>query len=496
MGRSLFIPRGIWALKDTYTFISRFCANATSRAPSGCLHSFRHGSIRDHSCYHSAARHCSKKLGPPSIFKTRGEPLLHSYPGRRGGKRMFHDYFTMHLRRAAVKSERSSKSSEPHDTVVRIPLRSAKQHFGVSRSRGNRPYNEDWYQAGVIDIPPFTLAPDSAPTDPSVFYFGLFDGHGGEDCSAFVKDYLHTYIEQSAKAFSENEEQKISMQTQLVSSWKDTVGGYFRRFKPDFEGRGEAGEMEAVLTYAFLKADMDFITRTKPWFLTGEHALQAGGAPKKPIPFKGGSTASIALISTPTATPFWDPKTTATLITAHIGDTRILLSSTSTGLALPLTTNHHPSSPTESRRLRRYATAFVSDSFGEERFGVLANTRSFGDVSQKRLGVSAEPEVYQRELKPSEYAFMVLMSDGVTGILTDQEIVDIVKECRTPDEAAKELVAFADEVTTEGDNATAVVVRLGGWDQRAEGGEGFMGTKDLRAWRRDEALVGSRGRRM
>lgn len=207
-------------------------------------------------------------------------------------------------------------------------------------------------------------------------------------------------------------------------------------------------------------------------------------------------TFELFLIRSSTATPFWDPETSATLITAHIGDTRILLSSTSTGLALPLTTNHHPSSPTESRRLRRYATAFVSDSFGEERFGVLANTRSFGDVSQKRLGVSAEPEVYQRELEPSEYAFIVLMSDGISGILTDQEIVDIVKECKTPDEGARELVEFAEEVTTEGDNATAVVVRLGGWDQRAEGGEGFMGTKDLRAWRRDEALAGSRGRRM
>ncbi|PWW80195.1 protein serine/threonine phosphatase 2C [Tuber magnatum] len=495
MERLLFTPRGIWALKDTYTFISRFCTVSTPRAPPGCPHSFLHRPMCGDLFYHSVAHHSSRKLKPPSTFKAKGEPLFRGYPGRGGGERMFHDYFTTHLPKAVVECEHSSRSSEPHDTVVRIPLRSAKQHFGVSRSRGNRPYNEDWYQAGVIDIPPFTLSPDSAPTDPSVFYFGVFDGHGGEDCSAFVKDYLHTYIEQSARTFSGSEERKVSTQARLVSAWKDIVGGYFRRFRPDFGGGGEAGEMEALLTYAFLKADMDFITRTKPWFITGESPLQEG-ALRKPAHSRGGSTASIALISTPTATPFWDPKTSATLITAHVGDTRILLSSTSTGLALPLTTNHHPSSPTESRRLRRYATAFVSDSFGEERFGVLANTRSFGDISQKRLGVSAEPEVYRRELEPSEYAFVVLMSDGVSGILTDQEIVDIVKECGTPDEGARELVEFSEEVTTEGDNATAVVVRLGGWDRRAEGGEGFMGTKDLRAWRRDEALAGFRGRRM
>lgn len=102
----------------------------------------------------------------------------------------------------------------------------------------------------------------------------------------------------------------------------------------------------------------------------------------------------------------------------------------------------------------------------------------------------------RRELEPGEYAFMVLVSDGVSATLTDQEICDIVKECKTPDEAGRELVEFAEEVTTEGDNATAVVVRLGGWEKRGLGGEGYMGTKELRAWRRDEALVGSRGRRM
>lgn len=127
---------------------------------------------------------------------------------------------------------------------------------------------------------------------------------------------------------------------------------------------------------------------------------------------------------------------------------------------------------------------------------MLANTRSFGDVSQKRLGVSAEPDITRRELQPAEFAFMVLVSDGVSATLTDQEICDIVKECKTPDEASRELVEFAEEVTTEGDNATAVVVRLGGWEKRALGGEGYMGTKDLRAWRREEALASNRGRRM
>ncbi|KAL7269890.1 Protein phosphatase 2C 6 [Rhizina undulata] len=467
------------------------------------------------------------------------------------GKRWFRDYFTAHLSGTSLHpdsaipsniSEKDSKDRSQSDeaaagrtkTVVRIPLRSAKHHFGAALMRGNRPHNEDCYQAGVIDLPSFAppvsadmkfQKPDSIQdatgSGSSVFYFGVFDGHGGEECSKFLQDHFHRYIEETAKSFgvtaslpstqaaesaplkSETDlrEARITLQENLVNSWKETVGGYFRRFKPDFGSRtgcGTTGDgsVEAVLTYAFLKADLDFITKTKPWFIndaTGDE-MQKIGLLKTGI--KGGSTASIALISTPSSMPFWNSSTSVTLMTAHIGDTRILLCNTKTGLAVPLTTNHHPSSPLETRRLRRYATAFVSDSFGEERFGILANTRSFGDVNQKRLGVSAEPEIVKREIGGDEFSFMVLVSDGVSATLTDQEIVDIVKECKTPDEASKELVEFAEEVTTEGDNATALVVRMGGWEQRAAGGEGWMGTKNLRAWRRDEAVNSVRGRRM
>ena len=124
--------------------------------------------------------------------------------------------------------------------MVRIPLRSAKHHFGVSVSRGTRPYNEDTYQAGVIEIPAFakpaplnlTRAPASSPLqayreeqqkereqqgkgegdgegtsaesasgDPQVFYFGVFDGHGGTECSGFLREKLHEYIEDAAKQY-------------------------------------------------------------------------------------------------------------------------------------------------------------------------------------------------------------------------------------------------------------------------------------------------------
>jgi protein phosphatase PTC6 len=477
-------------------------------------------------------------------------------------------------------------------TVVRIPIKSAKHHFGVSLSRGMRPYNEDAFQAGTIEVPAFAkrrpisltrrtggalsdeLRPaDSASGDPQVFYFGVFDGHGGNECSAFLSQEMHRYMEEATKLFelesslsskkstngiggeegptgnpskvsgeealdsietyTPSEQQPTSkpidsappvkqsdsiqkaeeLERKLVKNWRELVGGYFRRFKPDHfstsaGGKGYSTEqadkgisIETVLEYAFLKADFDFVSaqvgKRDEDSVLSDRAINDGdildqpSRPSKhiggPERFKGGSTCSIALVSTPTPSPFWHPASPSTLITAHVGDTRIILCRTDTGQAVPLTSNHHPSLPEEATRLRRYAAAFVTDSFGEERISGLANTRAFGDMSSKRIGVSAEPEIRRVELSPAEYSFLVLLSDGVSGHLTDQEIVDIVKEAKTPEEAARTVTSFATETASDADNATTLVVRLGGWERRREGGLGSMGTKEMRDFKRDEA---------
>ncbi|KAL8729376.1 MAG: hypothetical protein Q9166_004769 [cf. Caloplaca sp. 2 TL-2023] len=582
-------------------------------------------------------------------------------------RQTFHDYFVTHLPSSSLHPDSRTSggpyhqlprsASKPHNprssggpspapllghnrdtTVVRIPLRSAKHHFGAALSRGQRPYNEDTYQAGVIELPAFakrapinlTRAPASSPLqayregqrkqqeqkneaggggegtsaegasgDPQVFYFGVFDGHGGTECSGFLKEKLHAYIEEAAQKYglesslqeksdkagqskkkaeaslpttdksgddsaakadddgverpklrasrdraaayptsdpingpsnpenassskelspsrgSVSPEEVASLQKKLIHSWKETVGGYFRRFHPA-AFNSNPPIPSTILTHAFLTADLSFITAqlklsasdsdpvltdspintsdiipygpyTPATSSTSFSPSHLSSPSKSRIPFKGGSTASVALISTPTPTPFWHPSTPSTLLTAHCGDTRILLSRTSDGLAVPLTTNHHPSSPSEAARLRRHAVSSVTDSFGEERMSGLANTRSFGDMPSKRMGVSAEPQIQSVQLSPGEYAFMVLVSDGVTNEASDQEIVDIVKECKTPEEGAKTVVAFATETGNEGDNATCLIVRLGGWERRNEGGGGSLGTREGRDWRRSDA---------
>ncbi|KAI4125040.1 MAG: hypothetical protein LQ341_007007, partial [Variospora aurantia] len=329
-------------------------------------------------------------------------------------------------------------------TVVRIPLRSAKHHFGVSVSRGQRPYNEDTYQAGVIEIPAFakrapinlTRAPASSPLqayregqrkqqehkgaavndgegtsaesasgDPQVFYFGIFDGHGGTECSGFLKEKLHEYIEEAVQKYSlestlgrntnHSDQQKkkaeaalpiaeklnndsavevagdgntgtrlrasrdratsfptsdpikdvssskngaststppsppssastedvSSLQKKLIRSWRETVGGYFRRFSPSAFALSPP-TISTVLTHAFLAADLSFISaqlkvtasnsdpvladspinssdivaydspQTKPSHSSSQSNRQPSTPSARRTPFKGGSTAS------------------------------------------------------------------------------------------------------------------------------------------------------------------------------------------------------------
>ncbi|UKZ80574.1 hypothetical protein TrVFT333_008336 [Trichoderma virens FT-333] len=504
--------------------------------------------------------------------------------GQPATRRGFHTYFVTHLPSSSLHPDSGRfhgpghklprDASEPHTqspgsapavsipnmpirdmTVVRIPLRRAKHHFGTATARGNRPYNEDADQAGIVNMPAFAKrAPTSVkqkpgePTvagstlgDPQIFYFGVFDGHGEfnalifcvmsstdtlkkqqrrpnevkedaelpsrEGDTGFVKAPRHGDPLPSAKSEPvevSDYKKAISLKKGLVQDYRASIGGYFRRFQPEHFNLSDDGDnntisIEEALEYAFLRADLDFVSAqarkvdpddsrvsdrpvNNDEILGKPHATPSGHSIGGTTRFKGGSTASIVLISTPTPAPFWHPGAHSSIIVAHVGDTRVLLCDTATGLAQPLTSDHHPTTPGESRRLRRYAPAgsMVSgDSFGEERIAGLANSRAFGDIKSKRIGVSAEPEITRVELGPAQYSFIVLMSDGISGTLSDQEIVDVIKEAKTPEEGARRVVDYATEVSDDGDNATCQVVRLGAGSVGLKAAWAVLGPRSL-----------------
>lgn len=45
-----------------------------------------------------------------------------------------------------------------------------------------------------------------------------------------------------------------------------------------------------------------------------------------------------------------------------------------------------------------------------------------------------------------EFSHLILLSDGITDSLSDQEIVDLTRGIRDPTQAAKKIVSFAEDV--------------------------------------------------
>jgi hypothetical protein len=77
---------------------------------------------------------------------------------------------------------------------------------------------------------------------------------------------------------------------------------------------------------------------------------------------------------------------------------------------------------------------------------------------------------------------MICVSDGISSVMTDDEVVDLARDAADPTSAAEQILAFAEEMGSE-DNATVIVVPLAGWGRI----RGPDSTKELRDYRRRQA---------
>ncbi|KAF8167785.1 phosphatase 2C-like domain-containing protein [Crassisporium funariophilum] len=385
--------------------------------------------------------------------------------------------------------------------TIRVPLSSPKV-IGVVNSRGNRSHQEDFYGFATLSLNPEELqlsvkkdhGIDWHPSQVGdilarqVLFVGIYDGHGGSAVAQYLRQELHGLFESVDKASIPE-----------LFSWIKEIGGYFKRFRggaiaPWIEGSNtEPMTLEARATLAFFEVDKN---------LSSDDAAQVCGA-----------TASVAILHSldSPATPFFSAQKLV-LTVAHCGDTRVLLCATKNGQVFPMTETHHADSRVESIRLRRMmGSSLITDSFGESRWmGALANTRCLGDLRFKRFGITPEPDVRTKVLEGNtiinvanviiwsnvivigkDWAFLVLVSDGISSILSDDEIVDLAREAADPKIAAARILAFSEELGGD-DNATAIVVPLAGWGKV----DGPDKTKDLREYRRKQAEGSERQRRM
>ncbi len=87
-------------------------------------------------------------------------------------------------------------------------------------------------------------------------------------------------------------------------------------------------------------------------------------------------------------------------------------------------------------------------------------SRSFGDLRLKdpKPLVISDPEIRVEELTPKD-EFIILASDGLWDVISDQKAVEIVKKCSNVEEASRKLVETALALGTM-DNTTVIVIKL------------------------------------
>ncbi|XP_015881182.1 probable protein phosphatase 2C 58 isoform X2 [Ziziphus jujuba] len=158
---------------------------------------------------------------------------------------------------------------------------------------------------------------------------------------------------------------------------------------------------------------------------------------------KGGSTAVTAILI--------DGRK---LVVANVGDSRAVLCKS--GMAKQLSIDHEPS---KEKQLIERRGGFVSNLPGDvpRVDGQLAVARAFGDKSLK-IHLSSEPDVKVIMIE-EDAEFIILASDGIWKVLSNQEAVDAIKNIKDAQAAAKHLIDEALSKKSK-DDISCIVVRL------------------------------------
>ncbi|THU66941.1 hypothetical protein C4D60_Mb05t19470 [Musa balbisiana] len=160
---------------------------------------------------------------------------------------------------------------------------------------------------------------------------------------------------------------------------------------------------------------------------------------------RGGSTAVTAVLVN--GTKLW---------IANIGDSRAVLAKS--GEIIQMSTDHEPDSERERIETRG---GFVSNMPGDVARvnGQLAVSRAFGDKNLKTL-LSSDPDI-QVEDTSSETELLILASDGLWKVMSNEEAVNLARKIKNPLAAAKQLTLEAFNRDSK-DDISCIVVRFKG----------------------------------
>jgi len=284
--------------------------------------------------------------------------------------------------------------------------------------------------------------------------FAIFDGHGGRDCSEFCSNHFGKYLEiEFRKVFP----------LDVLKAPRLSKINPFQTLPPcPCPDKAASSYLTEILTAGFLAADKAFLTATEP---------QEGCDP-----VRAGTTANVCFLRGPS-------RDKMQLITANVGDSRAVLCRG--GKAVRLSEDHKPDRKDEKRRIEAAGGSVLElggtarctkgAEWGSTRFKIpetqllLATSRALGDRELKEANVvSARPEITVENIGRDDF-FVILASDGVWDVMSDQEAVDLAKpHFGDPSKMAKVIASKAIQNDSH-DNSSALVVQFGWNADRLKG---------------------------
>lgn len=148
------------------------------------------------------------------------------------------------------------------------------------------------------------------------------------------------------------------------------------------------------------------------------------------------------------------------LIIGNVGDSRAVMGDLK-GSTIPLSFDHKPNQLKERRRIKE-AGGFITFTGVWRVAGILATSRALGDfpLKEPRKLVTAEPDVLTFSLRDHKAHFVILATDGLWDVLTNEEAVAFVRDhIHEPDFGAKSLTLHAYYRGSQ-DNITVAILNI------------------------------------
>jgi len=222
---------------------------------------------------------------------------------------------------------------------------------------GNRPKNEDEIEI-IINMD------GTNNNQKDINFFGVFDGHGGDKISKYLKEKL-------SKFFIDNAVDSYPSRSKTYNKYIKKMYEYIQNKLTEFE---------------------------LPSKICGSTALVILNYPKS--------------------------KVYSQLKVINLGDCRAVLCNEN-NIGIPLTKDHKPMSYEENHRIINAGGKIITDVGDDPRINGLSVSRSFGDLDAKPH-VSHIPEIYDYEINLGKDKFLIMACDGVWDVLSNQDAVDFV----------------------------------------------------------------------